>query len=130
MSCNSGSANSYNVNVECFCFCNQKARVSTAHTHGNYGRRFQGCANYRSSSRCNFFAWIDDQFQPQASIVIQRLVKQKMELQDNVKQLEECLKAKDSEICKKCHGNRFDLLLGLGLGFIVFVMGTYLISNH
>ena len=111
MSSASGSYNSYNNNVDRICYCNVKAKFSTAHTSANYGRRFLGCSNYRTVKGCKFFEWVDVPFEPQACLVIQRLLKQRLDYQEKLLQLEQLLKKKDIEDAKKSFALRFNHII-------------------
>ena len=111
MSYTLGSYNSYNNNVDQLCYCNVKAKLSTAHTSTNYGRRFLGCSNYRTVKGCKFFQWVDVPFEPQACHVIQRLLKQKLESQEKILQLEQLLKAMVIEYSKKSYALRFNPII-------------------
>ena len=127
MSSNSGSFNSCNSNVSTLCYCRIKAKMSTAHTMGNYGRRFLGCANYRSDTGCKFFSWIDQPFEPQAWHVIQKLMKQKKECEEKIRVLEGSLKAKEVLLEKKSNGDRITMFLGsLVVVVVVFSMCNFI----
>lgn len=127
MAYTSGSSNSYNSNAGTVCYCMVKARVSTAYTSANFGRRFLGCSRYKSQTGCNFFAWVDEPFEAQASMIIQKLLRQKCDLQEKIIKLEECIKAKDVQIGKTSQGNRRELAIAIVVVVLVVVFSKFMV---
>ena len=127
MSFTSGSSSSYNNNLSTLCYCNIKARMSAARTAANYGKRFVGCANYRTTRRCNFFAWIGEQFDPEEFTIIHKLLNHKTELQERVKQLEEDLKAKDLVLEKKTQSSSIVDIMLVGVVVIGLLLFQFLV---
>ena len=105
----------------------RSARLSTAHTSKNFGRRFLGCSGYKSAGGCNFFSWIDEPFEPQANNIIHKLLRQKTDLQEKITKLEESIKEKDVQIAKINHGNRKDIVFAIVFVVVVVVVSKYLV---
>lgn len=120
MSSQSQSYNSCND----FCHCNKRARVRTAYTLKNYGRRFMGCADYTSngSSGCNFFMWVDGVFNSQAEHTIAKLVKQKKELEAINLKIEEKMKEKDEELLRIIKSHRITMFVVVIFFVVIAVM--------
>ncbi|CAH1452794.1 unnamed protein product [Lactuca virosa] len=42
------------------CYCGDVCYVAVSRTSDNPGRKFWGCPNFKESSRCRFFKWVDE----------------------------------------------------------------------
>ena len=119
----SSSSNSYIGSTELHCYCQLVARVGTANTPQNYGRKYVNWPRFAPSvcRGCGFFAWMDAPFEAKATETIKRLVNQKNEWESKYHELEQQIQAKDEEIARLKSGSRLSSVVVLGCGCCILL---------